>query len=277
VDQFALVKTGNVDRQSGGMVTRAVVAPPIGLLLLGLTLLGIAAAIVALEPWHGPILISLVSGRGVDSGDLVVLPLVIAAVLAFASARRRSGQAGGREPRPSRFDSATLGAALGVLLLLAQALRLADLDETRLLALLLCGIIIALTIWFGVEVVSGQTSFGAIGPKADGRLAGILLFAGLIIDALVVPSGTAFGIVLPTAYLASRVRSRLLATLLGALATFFLGATIMSLADIAGVDVLLSKDEGGVFRAIALGIVLTCGGGFVMFSGGAFPSKSRLR
>jgi hypothetical protein len=39
-------------------------------------LLAVALAVAVREPWHGPILLSLSTGHGIDAGDLVVVPLV---------------------------------------------------------------------------------------------------------------------------------------------------------------------------------------------------------
>ena len=74
-------------------------------------LLGAAGSIVALEAWHGPTLLSLSAGHGIDTGDLLALPLV---VLAVAVAR---GQAGERVPWSWAVPASAV--TLGVLLLFA--------------------------------------------------------------------------------------------------------------------------------------------------------------
>jgi hypothetical protein len=53
-------------------------------LVLGATV-GVVGIIV-LELWHGPTVLALSGGHGVDTGDLLAVPLV---VLAIAAARRR--------------------------------------------------------------------------------------------------------------------------------------------------------------------------------------------
>ena len=43
-------------------------------------LLGGGCAVFVWEPWHGPIVLSLSGGHGVDAGDLAALPLFALAV-----------------------------------------------------------------------------------------------------------------------------------------------------------------------------------------------------
>ncbi len=74
-------------------------------------LLGAAGGIVALEGWHGPVLLSLSAGHGIDTGDLLAFPLV---ALAVAVAR---GQAGDRVLW--RWPAPASAITLGALLLLA--------------------------------------------------------------------------------------------------------------------------------------------------------------
>jgi hypothetical protein len=74
-------------------------------------LVGAAAAIIALETWHGPVVLSISSGHGVDTGDLLAFPF---AVLAIAIWR---GQAHGASA--GRFAGPAAAVVLGVLLLLA--------------------------------------------------------------------------------------------------------------------------------------------------------------
>ena len=47
-------------------------------------LLGAACVVFLWEPWHGPIVLSLSPGHGVDAGDLPALP-VVALALAIGS------------------------------------------------------------------------------------------------------------------------------------------------------------------------------------------------
>ncbi len=75
-------------------------------------LLAVAGAIVALESWHGPTVLSLSAGHGIDAGDL---PAMLFVVLAVAVARAHAPLGGGRVASSSAV-------ALGVVLLLAGML-----------------------------------------------------------------------------------------------------------------------------------------------------------
>jgi Concanavalin A-like lectin/glucanases superfamily len=70
---------------------------------------GAACAIVAVEEWHGPTMLVLSSGHGIDAGDLLAFPLVVLAIASWQGRTRRSW---------SRAASAS-AIVLGVLLLLA--------------------------------------------------------------------------------------------------------------------------------------------------------------
>jgi Concanavalin A-like lectin/glucanases superfamily len=74
-------------------------------------LLGAAGGIVAMEAWHGPIVLSLSAGHGIDAGDLLAVPLV---ALALAVARAQAG-----ERFPWSWPAPASAITLGALLLLA--------------------------------------------------------------------------------------------------------------------------------------------------------------
>ena len=74
-------------------------------------LLGAAGAIVALEAWHGPIVLSLSADHGVDTGDLLAFPLV---ALAVAVARAQS-----RGRLPGSWAAPASAITVGALMLLA--------------------------------------------------------------------------------------------------------------------------------------------------------------
>ena len=80
-------------------------------------LVGAALVVVLWEPWHGPILLSLSPGHGVDTGDLPALPLLALAV-AIGHARLRGARAAPRSPA-ARWGGPASAVALGALLLLA--------------------------------------------------------------------------------------------------------------------------------------------------------------
>jgi hypothetical protein len=74
-------------------------------------LLGTAGIVVALGAWHGPIVLTLSAGHGVDTGDLLAFPLV---ALAVALGRGRAARRA-----PGGWAAPTAAIILGVLLLLA--------------------------------------------------------------------------------------------------------------------------------------------------------------
>jgi hypothetical protein len=74
--------------------------------------LAIAVAIVGLETWHGPTVLSLSASHGIDSGDL---PAALFVVLAIGVARTRV-----RVPRRGGWSGAAV--AVGIVLLLAGVL-----------------------------------------------------------------------------------------------------------------------------------------------------------
>ena len=80
-------------------------------------LLGGGAAIIFWEPWHGPTILSLSSGHGIDAGDLPALLLI---ALAVALARSMAQEALGEPRWPAHsWPGATCAIVVGTLLLLA--------------------------------------------------------------------------------------------------------------------------------------------------------------
>jgi len=91
-------------------------------------LLGAAVGVVVWEPWHGPIILSLSTGHGVDTGDLLVVPLVALAIYVGRVGSRRQRPAGGSIPRASsgRWVGPSSAVVLGVVLLLVAIVDLTD-------------------------------------------------------------------------------------------------------------------------------------------------------
>src|SRR5215217_6756810 len=73
--------------------------------------LAVAGTIVAVQLWHGPIILALSPTHGVDAGDLLAIPFVL---LAVAVGRRRLARSA-----TGGISLTASGIALGVLLLLA--------------------------------------------------------------------------------------------------------------------------------------------------------------
>jgi hypothetical protein len=80
-------------------------------------LLAAACGVFLWEPWHGPIILSLSSGHGIDAGDLVALPL-LAIVVAISHAQVPAARAGVGWPA-GRWIAPASALVLGALLLLA--------------------------------------------------------------------------------------------------------------------------------------------------------------
>jgi hypothetical protein len=79
---------------------------------------------------------------------------------------------------------------------------------------------------------------------------------GVLLDAMVQPSGTLFGPIVLAAFLVVMARSRWAAAALSITIVLFTLASLASLADVAGLDVRMADGEGGPARTAALGLVL---------------------
>jgi hypothetical protein len=220
-------------------------------LAAGLGLLGLATFVVAWGPWHGPILLTIARDHGVDAGDLIVLPLVLVA----------AGLLGrvlwpGPEHRHHLQVRRRLGLAAatgGVLLLFFGLTRLLDLgglgplDATTTPLLALAG----LWLLIEIELLADHRPPALLGCAAPVAA----LAAGSVIDLVVVPTGTVFGVAALTAAVSVVIwhRSRWLAGLLILLSLGSLVVSIASLTDRYGIDVRMATDEGGAARSAALG------------------------
>jgi hypothetical protein len=87
-------------------------------------LLVLAGAIVWWEPWHGPIVVSLSSGHGIDTGDLLVVPLAAVALVLWRSTALRSSARGSRRQAISRWAAPACAGVLGALLFVVGILDL---------------------------------------------------------------------------------------------------------------------------------------------------------
>jgi hypothetical protein len=90
--------------------------------------LGAAVGLVVWEPWHGPVILSLSSGHGITTGNLLAAPLVALAIC-IGRVRRRTRQAV-RCTTSKRLAGRWVGPgsaiALGVLFLLVGIVNLVD-------------------------------------------------------------------------------------------------------------------------------------------------------
>jgi Concanavalin A-like lectin/glucanases superfamily len=91
-------------------------------------LLGAAVGVVVWEPWHGPVILSLSTGHGIDAGDLPVVLLVGLAVYIGRVGSLRVRPAGDSTVTESswRWVGPTSAIVLGVVLLVAATVDLTD-------------------------------------------------------------------------------------------------------------------------------------------------------
>jgi hypothetical protein len=87
-----------------------------------------------------------------------------------------------------------------------------------------------------------------------------LFVSGAFVDALLAPTGTLIGPALVCLWLAATASTRAEAGIFLLVVAGFAGLTIASLAGLAGVDVTLSRDEGGIARTAALGALFALAG-----------------
>ncbi len=90
-----------------------------GALIVVALLLAAACGMFLWEPWHGPVILSLSEGHGIDAGDLPALPLLGLAV-AIGHGWAREGRPRARGPA-GRWALAGSAVLLGTLLLLGAA------------------------------------------------------------------------------------------------------------------------------------------------------------
>jgi len=219
---------------------------------LAVALVLVAGLIVAVEPLHGSIVLTVMPDRGLDSGDLIVLPLLLLAGWLVGSSAGRDATDG----RENRIRGAASTVCLGASLVAIGSLRLADVTQRGgLIAFFLALLLGSTALWFVAEIVLGE------GPLLDGLtgrgwLLGAVLLVGSLIDLLFVPSGTVFGVAALALCVALFVRSRGLRVVMLVLAMAFVMFNVASLSDIARIDEVMSGDNGAAARSTALGLVL---------------------
>jgi hypothetical protein len=208
-------------------------------------LLVIGAAVELTVPWPGPIVLTLLPAHGVDAGDLLAVPfLVLAAIVAFGQSRS-----------PNRWSVAATIAA-GLLLCIVGLARLGEVDDElrRELDLVVACLVVALLICI---VVWSAGLFPRVSSVSRaGRTLLVAAGAGLLIDLLMPPSGTVFSAIFLLLALAVLVPSRPASVVAIVAAATLLVVSIMSLTDIAGVDITMATDQGGAARSASLGAAL---------------------
>jgi hypothetical protein len=229
--------------------------------ILAVSLVLAALLLVASAPIRGPIILTLTNRRGVDLGDLTALPLLWAATALV----RPSLPALGLhrfEPPPARLHGAAIGSCLvvaGSLVLSGASRHLPRASAIAALALVaLVALALATLPWR-----PGLTGW----PVAA-------FVAGALVDVTTLPTGTLVGPALLAAWLACHRASDEPAPARAAphgsnhlMAAIVAGCgvlNVLSLTDIAGVDVVMARHGGGPARSITLGLVIVAvaiGGG----------------
>lgn len=240
VEHPDVVRPGEFATSGPGAVLR--IAAVVGLV-------GAAVAAVAVEPWHGVTFLAVTDTHGVDTGDAVVLPLLVAGVwLALGSPSRRERLRHGRGPLVS-IAPAVFGAALVIVTVVDLGLlgRPGDLVVT--------GGFVASAGWFLVATVLAPATW--LPPGGHALLVATATFVtGSVVDAVFPPTGTVFGPLLLATFLAFTATPRRRAMLLWLVVGALLAANVASIVDIADVDVLFARSEGARIRAGTLGVVL---------------------
>jgi hypothetical protein len=240
---------------------------------MALAALALSGLVVLVEPWHGAIVISAVAEHGFDAGDLLALPLVVVALWLVGAGASRP------EPtRSGRIRSAASAWAVGSVLLAAQAARLLDIDERiSLLSYLLLGFLGLAVAWFVGEQVAG-VPLQVEGLTGRIWMVGAAFLVGLVVDLLLVPlGGTLFSAIAAVSCAAVLVRSPLARGVFIIAAAAMALLTVASLTDLAGIDVVMAKDQGGGARSVALGLILVTLGGFAFFEAAARPDSGAER
>ena len=214
-------------------------------------LLVAACAVFLLEPWHGPVVLSLSRTHGIDTGDLPALALIALAV-AVGSVCAPAGRADGTEA--GGWAGPAPAVLLGALLLvggvkLSGVVRLGALDDARGVLLLIAAV------WFCVALAAGRRP----GGRRRSWWQPIALFiAGSVVDAALAPSGTLIGPILVALWLARTASHRGTAATMYLLGAVFTAVSVVSLVDPGGPD--LTRDDGGIARSAALGLLLVTAG-----------------
>jgi hypothetical protein len=223
---------------------------------LAVMCLALAAGLVVLDPLHGPIVFSLVSEHGLDAGDFVALPLVLVATYLVRDLVRHGRVGQVLRMLTDRHWVGSSALVLGLLLLVAQGARLLDLDDRiGVLPYLLVLALAVSVVWFVVDLVLHPPT-GRGGFRGRAWVVGALLLSGLLMDALLTPSGTLMGAILVSGYAAVVVRASVTRVVFAVMAIAFTLLTVASLTDIGGIDVAMAKDQGGGARSAALGLLL---------------------
>ncbi|MGH9181545.1 MAG: hypothetical protein ACRDY5_07515 [Acidimicrobiales bacterium] len=238
--------------------------PPSWPILAGAAVLvGAGIGTILLSPVKGAVLIALTPSHGLHTGDLLALLAVAAAYARVSTVRAPATR------RPRRLATTALVPA-GAALVAVALLNVNDSFQAAAPPVALVCALAILALGGAGSCLFFRSSLGARSAPGVPALAAAVpaLLAGCLLDGAFLPSGTAFGAMLlaisvcvsPERRLVDRAHYVLIATCLGGLNT-------AALADLAGLDVVLAHNGGGVFRTLALGTVLVAGGTVDLLTG----------
>ena len=202
-------------------------------------------------------MLALSQDHGVDLGDLLAMGLGAVAVGLTAPALRRWLQHH-RLLADTSLALASLGLLLAITGLLDFTRANRHLGSAYDLAAPLA--VAAAGAWVVLAAASKPRPWPRL-LRATVPGAGLVLLAGLLVDAAATPSGTLFGPSALAVHLAARSPARPGRVVFALLAAAMLAVSAASLGDVAGTDVLLSRSGGGGPRSLGLGVVLLVGAG----------------
>lgn len=129
--------------------------------------------------------------------------------------------------------------------------RLGALDDAR------AALLIGTVVWFWVAMASGRARW--FGGRRRSWWAPVALFlAGSVVDAALAPSGTLIGATAVAIWCGLTASHRSEAMIMYLIAAVFTGVTLTSLAGWGGLE--LARDDGGIARSMALGLLLVTAG-----------------
>jgi hypothetical protein len=216
-----------------------------------------ALFIVTLELWRGPTLLAISPTHGVDTGDLVVAPLIALALVLvrLGAGSASSGESDATVGTAARWSGPLSAVLLGGLLLIVGISRIVTAQAgpyDRLLAVA----VVAAGIAFATELV--RTGGRWTGRRGRSWWIPVALVGfGFLLDLALMPSGTVFGAWLLAVWFAATATDRV-ETAAGWLMAGPLAA--VNAAALAGVADVMARGDGGVARAVALGGVLLVAG-----------------
>lgn len=220
----------------------------------GLATVALAAMVV--PPGHGAVILTLTPSRGIHAGDaLLALTVLTAGTLLMRSLRS--------PPRSHKGPAAIVALApAGTCVAVLALLNLNDAYQaTAPTANLAVALGIASVGGIGAYLLARSRAYrsGPAVPSMEVLVPAVVI--GYLVDSAVLPSGTAFGpMLLATCIATASGRRAAHVVHYAVLAVGLAVLNVTALTDIAGLDVVLAHNGGGVFRTLALGTVLAIGG-----------------